>query len=83
MLARYAHQSFPLPASVNSLGSTLGEIEERSQALLARGSAARFVDKGNDSKEVVKLIGRLQEAITHYQVSRCGVVLLGIIDMEQ
>jgi len=47
----------------------LKEIEKRSQALLEKGKAARFVDKGRDSGEVVKLIERLRDAITHYQVS--------------
>jgi len=38
--------------------------------LLEKSVAARFVDKGEDSKEVARLIERLQEAITHYQVSK-------------
>jgi hypothetical protein len=32
----------------------LEEIEKRSQALLEKGKAARFIDKGRDSGEVVK-----------------------------
>ena len=46
----------------------LEEIEKRSQELLAKGIAARFIDKGEDSKEVAGLIERLREAITNYQV---------------
>ena len=51
--------------------------------LLAKGTAARFVDKGGDSDEVVKLIEQLQEAIAHYQVSNHMVVASSIADMEQ
>ena len=45
------------------------EIERQSQELLAKSTAVRFVDKAGDSGEVVKLVERLGEAITHYQVS--------------
>ena len=54
--------------------STLEEIEKRSQALLEKGGAARFIDKGGDSKEVAGLIERLREAIIHYQVSAYQVI---------
>jgi len=47
----------------------LEEIEKRSKALLEKGKTARFLDKGRDSGEVVKLVERLRDAITHYQVS--------------
>jgi len=47
----------------------LKDIEKRSQVLLKKGKAARFVDKGRDSGEVVKLVERLRDAITRYQVS--------------
>jgi len=47
----------------------LEEIEKRSQTLLEKGKATRFVDKGRDSGEVVKLVERLRDAITQYQVS--------------
>ena len=47
----------------------LEEIEKRSEALLQKGKTARFLDKGRDSGEVVKLIERLRDAITRYQVS--------------
>ena len=57
------------PTSANSLRSVLKDIEKRSQALLKKGKAARFVDKGRDSGEVVKLVERLRDAITRYQVS--------------
>ena len=46
------------------------EIEQRSQSLLEKGKAARFVDKGRDSGEVVKLVERFRDAITCYQVSK-------------
>ena len=58
-----------LATPVNGLRSALDEIEKRSQVLLEKGKAARFVDKGRDSGEVVKLVERLREAITRYQVS--------------
>jgi hypothetical protein len=54
----------------------LEEIEKRSQALLEKAKAPRFVDKavlfidkGRDSGEVVKLVEQLRDAITGYQVS--------------
>jgi len=47
----------------------LEDIEKRSQELLEKGKAAQFVDKGRDSGEVVKLVERLRDAITRYQVS--------------
>ena len=68
-MTRYARQLFALPALIDRLFSTLAEIERRSQELLAKGTAARFVDKAGDSGEVAKLIERLREAIVHYQVS--------------
>jgi len=48
--------------------STFGKIEELSQKLLAKGTIARFADKGEDSKVVARLIERLREAIVCYQV---------------
>ena len=47
----------------------LEDIEKRSQELLEKGKAARFVDKGRDSGEVGKLVERLRDAIIRYQVS--------------
>jgi len=61
-------QLFTTLALVNLLLSVLEDIEKRSRALLEKGAAARFVDKGEDSAEVTRLIERLREAITHYQV---------------
>jgi hypothetical protein len=58
-----------LVAPVNGLRSALEEIEKRSRALLEKGKAARFIDKGRDSGEVVKLVERLRAAIVRYQVS--------------
>ena len=68
-LTRYVRRSPTLAALVDGLFSVLAEIERRSQELLTKGTAARFVDKAGDSGEVVKLIERLREAIIHYQVS--------------
>ena len=63
-----------LLALTNDAHSVLEEIEKRSQEMLAKGKATRFVDKAADSGEVVRLIERLQEAITHYQVrEKCSV----------
>ena len=42
--------------------------------MLAKGAAARFIDEGKDSGEVAKIIERLQEAITHYQVNEIWTV---------
>ena len=56
------------PTIADGLRSALGEIEKKSQDLLTKGMATRFVDKGADSGEVARLIERLREAITHYQV---------------
>ena len=68
-LSRYARRSLTLPILVNGILSALEEIDRRSRALLEKGIATRFVDKGEDSKEVARLVERLREAITHYQVS--------------
>ena len=58
-----------LATLINGHCSVLEEIEKRSNELLGKGKAARFVDKGRDSGEVVKLVERLRDAITRYQVS--------------
>ena len=58
-----------MPNIFNGLSSTLEDIEKRSQALLEKDVAARFLDKKRDSAEVARLVERLREAITHYQVS--------------
>ena len=63
--------------------STLEEIEKLSQALLAKGTAIRFMDKGEDSKEVAKLIGRLWEAITLYQVSGYSIIVSSTVDTKR
>jgi hypothetical protein len=67
-LARYVCRLLTTSTLVNGLRSALEEIEKRSRALLEKHVAARFVDKGEDSKEVARLIERLRETITHYQV---------------
>jgi len=68
-LTRYAYQLLTLTALVNDLPSALEEIEKRSQELLEKGTGARFVDKRRDTGEVARLVERLREVITHYQVS--------------
>ena len=75
-LTRYARRSLIPPALVKALHSTLEEVESRSRELLAKGTAARFVDKAGDSGEVVKLVERLREGITNYQVSESCFVAL-------
>ena len=69
-LSRYVRQSPAILTIANGLHSALEHIENRSRALLGKGTAARFMDKGKDSKEVANLINGLREAISHYQVSR-------------
>ena len=68
-LSRYACQSPAALTLANDLHSALEKIEKRSQELLAKGAAARFIDKSADSGEVARLIEQLREAIIHYQVS--------------
>ena len=68
-LSRYVCRSLNTTTLANGLLSTLEEVEKRSRALLEKGTVARFVDKGEDSKVVARLVERLREAITHYQVS--------------
>ena len=66
---RYGRRLLTAPTLVNNLRSVLEEIEKKSRDLLAKGTAARFLDKGADFGEVARLVERLREAITHYQVS--------------
>jgi len=61
----------------------LEEIEKQSQALLVKGVAARFIDKGEDSKEVGKLIEQLREAITYYQVSGYHIIASTTVDVGE
>jgi len=49
--------------------SSLGEIEERSQALLDKKKAAGILDKASDSQEVAGLVEQLRTAIVYYRVS--------------
>ena len=53
----------------NIMFSALEEIGNRSQALLDKKTTARFLDKAEDSQEVVTLIEQLRTAIVYYQVS--------------
>jgi hypothetical protein len=73
-LSRYASPSLATLSIANGLRSALGKIEKRSQELLAKGTAARFIDKGADSGEVARLLEQLREAVIHYQVSENGIV---------
>jgi len=82
-LSRYARRLFATPTVINSPRSALEDIETRSQALLSKGDAARLVDKGEDSKEVMRLIERLREAVTHYQASENWIVMRNIADAEE
>lgn len=59
------------PTSSDSRCSAFEKIEELSKKMLAKSTVARFVDKGEDSKVVVKLIERLREAMVCYQVGDC------------
>ena len=76
-LSRYAPQLFTIHVYVNGHRSTLEDIEKRSQVLLEKGVAARFMDKEDDPKEVARLVERLREAITLYQVSEIWIVSPG------
>jgi len=53
----------------NFVFSFLGEIGERSQALLEKKEMARFLDKAKDSQEVANLVEQLRTAIVYYQAS--------------
>ena len=74
-LTRYAHRLFDLSALTNDLYRTLEEVEKRSRQLREEG-------KAGDSGEVVKLVEQLQEAITHYQVSRDFLIAPGTTHTE-
>ena len=69
IFSRYVRRSFTTYTLINGIPSALEDIEKRSRALLEKGAAARFLDKEEDSVEVARLVERLREAITHYQVS--------------
>lgn len=46
------------------------DIDRQSQELLKKKTAARILDKTQDSGKVVKLIEQLQQAVLVYQVRR-------------
>ena len=81
-LARYAVRSLAPFIFFNDLRSALEEIEKRSQALLAKGAQSRSIDEGEDSEQVTRLVERLREAISHYQVRGHWTNMLGAVDME-
>ena len=80
-LTRYATQLFTIHMFVNGHRSTLEVIEKQSQVLLEKGVAARFLDKEDDAKEVVRLVERLREAITLYQVREIWIASPGVTHM--
>jgi len=51
-----------------TLCRSLEDIGQRSQALLAKGKCARFLDKAQDAQEVGRLVEQLRQAILIYQV---------------
>ena len=57
------------PSLPNFVFRSLEEIERRTQPLLQKGVAARFVDKTEDSQEVVRIVEEFRNAIVFYQVS--------------
>ena len=65
----------------NDRHRTFEKIEEISQKLLAKGTVARFMDKGEDSNTVARLIERLREAIVCYQASEDRTSVLSAIDI--
>jgi hypothetical protein len=68
-LFRYACRLLAMHTLINGLCSALEEIEKRLWVLLEKHVVAWFLDKGEDSKEVTKLIKQLRVAVIHYQVS--------------
>ena len=64
----------------NDCYRTFEKIEEISQKLLDKGTIARFMDKGEDSNTVARLIERLREAIVCYQASEDRMSVLSTVD---
>jgi len=62
--------------------STFKTIEETSQKLLAKGNIAQFVNKEENSKVVVQLVERLQQAIVCYQVSEGRTSVPSTVDVR-
>jgi len=62
--------------------STFKTIEEISQKLLGQGNIAQFVNKEENSKVVVKLVERLQQAIVCYQVSKSRTSVPSTVDVR-
>ena len=69
-LARYVHalRSTAIMTATASRRSTFKQVEELSEKLSAKSAFICFVDRGEDSKVVARLIERLREAIVCYQV---------------
>ena len=53
----------------NFVCSVLEDTGKRSQTLLEKKGITGFLDKAEDSQEVVKLVEQLRTAIAYYQVS--------------
>jgi len=62
--------------------STFKAIEGISQKLLAEGNVAQLVNKEENSKVVVKLVERLQQAIVCYQVSEGRTSVPSSVDVR-
>lgn len=65
------NQCVPCPFSCRRnliICRSLEAIEKRSLALLEKGTAARILDKTQDSQAVIKLVEDLRQAILIYQV---------------
>ncbi|KAF9644544.1 hypothetical protein BDM02DRAFT_933960 [Thelephora ganbajun] len=63
------------------LTSALEEIEERSRELLAEGTGAQFANKEGDSGEVARLVERLREATSQYQISQQQAIYDQIVNL--
>ncbi|KAF9784529.1 hypothetical protein BJ322DRAFT_851232 [Thelephora terrestris] len=57
------------------------QIEELSEKLSAKGAITRFVDRGEDSKAVARLIERFREVILYYQISQQQAIYRQITDL--
>ncbi|KAF9649413.1 hypothetical protein BDM02DRAFT_1850844 [Thelephora ganbajun] len=82
-LTRYVGRPVASLALLNDFHSTLGEIEKRSQVLLAKYAVAWSTDRDEDFEEVAGLVKRLREAVSHYQVSGCRIIAPSAVDMEE
>ena len=72
-LAKFVSCLTPPAGPISTLCRSLEEIGTRSLALSGKKKLPRVLDKAQDSREVVKLVEKLRQAILVYQVSirRC------------